>query len=95
VEGIRIYTLSPRDLVITDLLMDGMEGVETIRRLSKLAPELPILAISGGGRADAEQCLTMACHLGAARALRKPFTLGELRDTVRELLEGAHAKVPA
>jgi CheY-like chemotaxis protein len=77
------------DLVITDLVMPGMEGIETIQALRRRCPALPIIAISGGGRIDPENYLAIAGQMGANRTFAKPFRLEEILASVRELTEGA------
>ncbi|HEY7699351.1 MAG TPA: response regulator [Vicinamibacteria bacterium] len=75
------------DLIITDILMPGKEGLETITELRHEFPELPVIAVSGGGIVDPSSYLTLAQKLGADRALAKPFGFEELLSTVRELLD--------
>ena len=75
------------DLVITDLVMPDKEGIETIIEMRKLKPELPIIAMSGGGRGNASDYLDMAAQLGAKRTLAKPFPAQTLLDAVREVLQ--------
>lgn len=75
------------DLVITDLVMPEMEGIETIQALRRKCPALPIIAISGGGRVDPENYLSMAGQIGANRTFAKPFSLEEILTAVRELTE--------
>jgi two-component system, chemotaxis family, chemotaxis protein CheY len=82
-------------LVITDIIMPDIEGVELIHRLRRSHPKLPILAISGGGRIDAVEHLKLASALGAAATLRKPFDNDELLATVRRLLPGNPAPAPS
>lgn len=65
-------------LIITDIIMPGMEGIEVILNLRALFPELPIIAISGGGRTDRSDVLHLAQQLGASKILPKPFTRAEL-----------------
>jgi DNA-binding response OmpR family regulator len=84
-QGIRLFRAEGADVVVTDLIMPEKEGIETILDLREEAPELRILAMSGGdlegGRlGDAEA-------LGADASLAKPFTVDELRKRVRALLE--------
>ena len=75
------------DLIITDILMPGKEGLETIIELRHEFPELPVIAVSGGGIVDPASYLALAQKLGADRALAKPFGFDELLSTVRELLD--------
>ncbi|MCH8154484.1 MAG: response regulator [Proteobacteria bacterium] len=74
------------DLIITDIIMPEKEGVETIIALRRADPDLPIIAISGGGRLDATDFLTMAGKLGARRTLSKPFRRDQLLEAVGECL---------
>jgi two-component system chemotaxis response regulator CheY len=76
----------PFDLVITDLLMPGQSGLEAISAIRERDAGLPILAISGGGRLGAAECLHTAHCLGANATLAKPFGHGELLDRVTGLL---------
>lgn len=82
-EAIDLLGRTSVDLVLTDLIMPGQEGIETIRELRRNFPEVKIIAISGavlGG------LLRMAQILGADAALAKPVDFEELVTTVREVL---------
>lgn len=83
------------DLVVTDLLMPVMEGIETIQRLKKAAPALRIVAMSGGGRNPGAAYLTLAQKMGASAVLAKPFSGEEFDLTVAALLgpEGTRARI--
>ena len=85
-QGLKIYDQSLPDLVITDIFMPEMEGLETIMALRRENPDVKILTISGGG-ARGHDYLPVALRLGSSRALAKPFTQRELLSTVLELLE--------
>lgn len=74
-------------LVITDLFMEGQEGVETIAALRKKHPGLPIIAMSGGNPAS-ETMLAVAKQLGARQVLSKPFSAKCLLDAVEHVLNG-------
>ncbi len=74
------------DLVITDLIMPEKEGLETIADIRKLCGDLPIIAISGGGRVGPTNYLETARFIGANTTLAKPFGRRELIKTVSELL---------
>jgi DNA-binding response OmpR family regulator len=80
--GLALYREGRTDLVITDLLMPGKEGMETIQSLRRCDPAARIIAVSGGGAA----LLAMAGGLGARRTLAKPFLAAELLTAVREVL---------
>ena len=88
--GEHALELFPRmacDGAIVDLLMPGMDGLETIRALRALSPGLPIVIMSGAlAHADvaAPDFLRMACRLHGVARLAKPFTLAELLRTVRD-----------
>lgn len=88
-EGLRMCRRRPPELVITDLVMPGMEGIETILQLSRECPEVPVLAISGAEPASVY--LRAATALGAARSLSKPFTVEQLRAAVDGLLAADRA----
>ena len=86
------------DLVITDIIMPGQDGVEFIRRLRAEGCGAPIVAISGGGNLAPEgyqpgaitttAYLAAATKAGASVTLSKPFERKELLDAVRSALAG-------
>jgi DNA-binding response OmpR family regulator len=84
-EGISCYLKTPADLVITDIIMPEKTGLDIISELKRIYPEIKIIAMSGGGRADVK-LLDMAQTLGAKGILRKPFSRAELIDTVNNVL---------
>ena len=73
------------DLVITDLVMPEMEGIELVMNIHKLYPRVKIIAISGDGKVDPDLCLGMAGKLGADRILLKPFSKSTLISIIGEL----------
>jgi YesN/AraC family two-component response regulator len=85
-EGLKAYHQNRPDLVITDIFMPEMEGLETIMALRRENPGVKIIAVSGGG-ASGYDYLPAALKLGCSRALAKPFTQRELLSAVRDLLE--------
>ena len=86
-EGLTRFLERTPDLVVTDILMPNREGVETIVAMKAKAPDVKILAISGGGRLGAEQVLELASRLGADAVLPKPFRSGEMLAVARRLLD--------
>lgn len=85
--GLALHQTHTVDLVITDILMPGMEGLETILELRRHHPQIKIIAISGGGMGKAGDYLTMASKFGAHRVVPKPFSMARLAALVTELLE--------
>lgn len=85
-QGLEIFAEQPVPLVITDLLMPGKEGIETISELRKIEPDLKIIAISGGGATNNMTFLELARKMGATKTLSKPFKPKELLDTVTAVL---------
>ena len=88
-EGLRIFRSSPSDLVITDIIMPEKEGLETIREMKKMQPELRIIAMSGGGKISADNYLETAKIFGASRIIEKPFNQKDMVSAVKELLDEA------
>jgi len=85
-EGLRLFRAEPADVVVTDVLMPGKEGMETIVELLEEAPDVRILVVSGGGTMLGESTLSDAQALGADASLAKPFTVDQLRSAVAVLL---------
>jgi len=67
-------------LILVDIYMPGMDGLELIRRFRTTRPASKIIALSGGS--GEWNYLEVAKSLGANDALRKPVSLQELRDAV-------------
>jgi DNA-binding response OmpR family regulator len=84
-QGIDLFRSTSIDLVITDLIMPVQEGVETILKLRREKPGLPIVAISGGVT-NSRVYLNIAAKIGATRILPKPFTPRELLQVIDEVL---------
>jgi CheY-like chemotaxis protein len=83
-EGLSMCRKRLPALVVTDIVMAGKDGIETIRELRVLAPGVPILAISGVEHAGVY--LSAVTLLGANAVLRKPFSFDELVRAVGNLL---------
>jgi DNA-binding response OmpR family regulator len=83
--GLKLYHERPVDLVITDVLMPEMDGLEVIRALCGTPSPPLIIAMSGGGSRDLD-FLVEATEFGATRILSKPFRLEEFVALVNGLL---------
>ena len=80
-EGLAVYRQRPSDLVIVDLLMPEMNGLDTIMELTREFLNVKAIAISGMG-VDQSQFNT-AKLLGARQTLRKPLGMEDLVYAVR------------
>jgi CheY-like chemotaxis protein len=91
-EALKQYRAKPVDLVITDLYMPDMDGLEFIRRLVQEFVGTKVIAISGGAAMVGDalrkptDALAIAARLGATATLAKPFTVAELRGVVKRAL---------
>lgn len=87
-EGMKIIRNEPKiDLVITDLIMPEQEGIETIKEVKRDFSHIKILAISGGGKIDAQDYLAIAKGMGADLALSKPFVRQDFLDAIQKLMD--------
>jgi CheY-like chemotaxis protein len=84
--GLVLYKSKMHDLVITDLVMFGMSGLELIEELRHTEPRPRIIAISGGTKCSIPVFLPAAKRLGAERILAKPVLPDVLLQTVDDLL---------
>ena len=83
--GIAHIKTEPPDLLVTDIFMPEMEGLETIRLARDLRAELPIIAMSGV-HFEGGAYLEIAEKFGALATLKKPFRPADLLDLVTRLL---------
>jgi CheY-like chemotaxis protein len=79
-EALQLQAADPADVLITDIVMPGQDGVETIGALRKAYPDLRIIAMSGHDLAST--WLTLAERMGVSAVLVKPFTIETLASTV-------------
>jgi len=86
-EALKKYFETSVDLVITDLIMPGKEGLETISDFKRSNPKVKVVAISGGGLINPHLYLDLSKRLGADMTFVKPFDIFELRQGVKKLLE--------
>ena len=72
------------DLVSLDVVLEGMDGLETLRQLKSRLPDVPVVMLSGHGHA---RTIVEAMRLGASDFLRKPFEAEELELAFQKALE--------
>lgn len=86
--GIDLASGAHWDLVVLDLLLPGLNGLQVLRELHRTKPELPVVILSA--RSDVQTKLR-GFELGATDYLAKPFSLDELLARIRVRLRGAAA----
>ena len=96
-EGLELMKRDGADLVITDVIMPGIDGITTARKIREKFRDTRIIVISGGGKAAPEpyepdaistrSYLASANSAGADRTLTKPFDRQEILRAVKNLLE--------
>ena len=94
-EGMNLLREHGADLVVTDIIMPGRDGVETARNIRTEFPETKIIVMSGGGNAaplgyepaaiTTTAYLASAAAIGADLTLTKPFDREELIKAAKEL----------
>lgn len=89
VAGLQRFVADAPDVVVVDLKMPEMDGLEVVRTLRREHPGVPIIAMSGGFGEHTDLYLDVAIEFGAVAALRKPFRLATFKQAVAEAL--AHA----
>jgi DNA-binding response OmpR family regulator len=81
---------SSYELVITDVVLPGKEGLDLILELNRDYPDIKVIAVSGGDFIEPSYYLELASILGAQHTLAKPFTPNELLTLVKKLLKGPY-----
>ena len=83
--GLDLIAADTPDVVVLDLRMPGMSGVEVLRRIRGQWPGLPVIMLSGhGSDQDFQACL----DLGAAQYHKKPLDIDLLLDSIRVVTQG-------
>ena len=77
--ALQILESTAFDLIITDLKMTGMTGIELAKQVLQKSPSLPVVILTGYG--DMDSVIT-ALRLGVADYLKKPFSIDEVMSVV-------------
>ena len=84
-EGLELYRYRPTDLVITDIVMPELNGLDMLLELTREFLDAKVIAISGAG--GEKNVLDVARLLGARQTFQKPFSMPQLLGAVRYELE--------
>lgn len=82
-DALQKLTKAKFNLVLSDLRMPGMSGVELLKHIRKNYPELPVILLTAVADLDSEM---EAARDDMQGYLRKPYTAGELTEAVRAML---------
>lgn len=86
-EGLRIFDEQSPDLVLLDIWLPGMDGIEALKRIRDRRPSVPVIMISGHGTIE---LAVKAAKLGAYDFLEKPLSLERVIITVKRAIEKAN-----
>jgi len=84
--AIESYFLTKPDIVLLDLVMKGMYGLEVLMKLRELDPDARVIVVSADVQHSSHELVKQA---GAAGFLTKPFDSNEMLALIRSTLEGA------
>jgi two-component system chemotaxis response regulator CheY len=76
------------DLIVTDIIMPDVEGIEVLMTVRERHPSIAVVAMSGGGRVGNVDFLDVARKLGAAATLEKPFAQDALLKAIDQSFGG-------
>ncbi len=74
----------PFDIVVTDLKMEGIDGIEVLKRVRAMNPETRVIIITGYASPDTAE---LADREGVFAFLAKPFRLDELKQVIYRAME--------
>ncbi len=80
-EAIQILRKNDFDVVVLDLKMEDMDGIEVLKIMKKMAPELPVIILTGHG---SQTAASDGAEFGAFDYLTKPCELEELMDKINK-----------
>ena len=83
VEALEIIQADPPDLVLLDIWLPGMDGIEVLKTVKAYHPEIEVLIMSGHGTIDTA---VKATKLGAQDFIEKPFSLERIIQSIEEVL---------
>ena len=88
-DALRIFAKEKPDVIVTDIRMPGMTGIEMMRRIKSTAADAEFIIVTGHG--DLETTTT-ALELGAADFILKPVDIERLRESISKAINGLKMK---
>ena len=85
-QGVKEYQAAPADVVLLDMYMPVLDGLETLEQLLRYDPKARVIAMTGGGIYKNVGVLEPAVLLGARAMLFKPISTDELRAAIDRAL---------
>jgi len=87
-DGLKDFQTFNFGVVVTDIFMEGMGGIDGITRMRELNADIPIIAMSAGYKnLNPAMALAAAKKIGASLVLAKPLSLDDVVDAVKIVLE--------
>jgi UDP-3-O-acyl N-acetylglucosamine deacetylase len=87
-EALEIIQTDPPDLILLDIWLPGMDGIEVLKTVKTYHPEIEVLIMSGHGTIETA---VKATKLGAQDFIEKPFSLDRITQSIAEVLKNKHA----
>jgi CheY-like chemotaxis protein len=85
-EGLDRQRSEPADVIVTDISMPEMNGLELLEIIREEFPWVPVIATTGHTTGDGRDYLPTASYLGAFKVLSKPFEMAALVTAISEVL---------
>ena len=83
-QGVDMFSAEKFDIVLTDIKMPGLDGMEVLAKIMELRPECPVIMISGHGNIDTA---VESIKMGAFDFIEKPLDLNRLLITIKNALD--------
>lgn len=87
-QALDLLAVQGTDLLITDVFMPGLDGIETLRECNKRFPHVRVIVMSAGSQSGRKlDYLPAATLIGADATMRMPVDVDQLLDTVHRVLQ--------